>query len=328
MRPTLETICVVGYGYWGPKLVRNFTHHCKVVVCDQSANARKMAQFDFPGIRTIEKYEDVLADKTIGAVAIATPVGLHYQMAYGALLAKKHVLVEKPLTESVATAYNLVTLAKELGLVLMCDHTFLYHPCIRYIKSMLHDLGSMDYMDSTRVNLGLFQPDVNVVWDLAVHDVSIALHLFPDRPKWVQAIGAAHGGAGHADIASLFLRYWSGMFVRINVSWISPVKLRSMIFGGSAKMLVYDDLNVPEPIKILDSGFLKNRAGTFDYRTGDTLAPKIRGGEALADMSSDFVSSINLEHEPLSSGAFGLEVVRVLEAAQKSIDNGGVEVKL
>ncbi len=323
------TTAVIGYGYWGPKLVRNFLRHGPVVVCDTSANAQQRALKDFPGIEVMNDYDLLLQRADVEAVAIATPVATHYDLAHKALFHRKHVLVEKPLTNDVVTAYALVELAKELGLVLMVDHTFLYHPAVRHIKAMLdrYDMGKLDYIDSSRINLGLFQPDINVLWDLAVHDISIALHLIGERPIVVQAVGAKHGGSEHANIGTLFLRYQSGLFVHINVSWISPVKMRSMIIGGSKKMVVYDDLNVAEPVKVFDTGFTKS-VTAFDYRTGDVLSPKIGNREALADMAADFVGSIAAKTSPISSGAFGLEVVRVLEAAQESLEKNGQEILL
>lgn len=323
------TTAVIGYGYWGPKLVRNFLRHGKVVVCDMSERARLRVQSDYPNVEVIAEYGAVLGRDDVTAVAIATPVSTHYDLAHRALSAGKHVLAEKPLTDSAQTASALVNQARDAGLKLMVDHTFLYHPAIRHLKAMVEreELGRLNYIDSSRVNLGLFQPDVNVLWDLAVHDVSIALHLAPERPCAAQAIGAKHGGSAHANIGTLFLRYHSGLFVHINVSWISPVKLRSMIIGGTQKMVLYDDLNVVEPVKVFDTGFSKNKAEAFDYRRGDVVSPKLTGGEALYDMTADFVSAI-AGGNPISSGTFGLEVVRVLEAAQESLENNGKEVEL
>jgi predicted dehydrogenase len=271
----------------------------------------------------------------VEAVALATPVATHHPLALSALKAGKHVLVEKPLATRSIEARQLVRAAEARGLVLMVDHTFAYHPAIQKIKELIAsgELGRLNYIDSTRINLGLFQHDVNVLWDLAVHDIAIINLFTEERPLAVQAIGAAHPPGPLASIGVLTLRYASGLFVHINCSWVSPVKIRHMLIGGDKKMVVYDDLNANEPVKVYDSGVVarshdeRNRL-MFEYRTGDVFSPKIAPREALANLVADFVSAIGAGTAPVSSGRFGADTVRILEAAQRSIERGGGEVRL
>lgn len=334
----MKGICIVGYGYWGPKLVRNFSNTAKgrtVWVCEENNQRRAQAAADFPSAKVSGSFSEVLADASIEAVVIATPVSTHYPLAKAALEAGKHVLVEKPLASTAEHASDLVRIAKERRLVLMVDHTFVYHSAVGKIKSLMDsgDVGKLQYIDSTRINLGLFQHDVNVLWDLAVHDISIVHYLVNERPLSVQAIGASHTNTGLENIGFLVMRYASGLFVHVSCSWISPVKIRHMLFGGDKKMVLYNDLNADEPIKVYDSGFTARndedrKRLMFDYRVGDVTSPKLVIREALAALANDFINSIETGNAPRSSGQFGADVVKVLAAAEKSIKQKGQEISL
>jgi predicted dehydrogenase len=334
----MHGVAVVGYGYWGPKLVRNFAQSgefAPVIVCEENPARRERALKDFPSVLTLGSFEEVLANPAIHAVAVATPVDTHFPLARAALLAGKHVLVEKPLASRAADALELVELARRSGLTLMVDHTFVYHPAVQKMRALIEagELGRLTYIDSTRINLGLFQHDVNVLWDLAVHDLSIINYLSGEEPATVQAIGKAHTSSGLENIGILILRYASGLFVHINCSWVSPVKIRHMLIGGDRKMIVYDDLNANEQVKIYDSGVIartdeeRNRL-LYEYRSGDVFSPKIPSAEALAGLVRDFAGAVLRGTPPVSSGEFGARVVRILEAAQNSLHAGGVAVNL
>jgi predicted dehydrogenase len=334
----LKGIAIVGYGYWGPKLARNFLQNgsfSSVSICDEDPARVARGVRENPGAIAAESFARVMEDPGISAVALATPVATHFPLAQAALAAGKHVLVEKPLATSHADAERLVQAAEEGHRVLMVDHTFVYHPAIQKIRSLISsgELGKLNYIDSTRINLGLFQHDVNVLWDLAVHDISIVNLLADERPATVQAIGAAHPPGRLASIGVLALRYPSGLFVHINCSWVSPVKIRHMLIGGDKKMVVYDDLNANEPVKIYDSGVVartdeeRNRL-LYEYRAGDVYSPKIAPKEAIANLVVDFVSAIRDGKAPLSNGRFGADTVKILEAAQSSVTSGGSEITL
>jgi predicted dehydrogenase len=334
----MRSIAIVGYGYWGPKLTRNFLQHGgfpRVVICEENPARLQRGLRENPGAAGRESLAQILADPEIGAVALATPVGTHYAMAKAALEAGKHVLVEKPLATRGDQADELVALAAARGRVLMVDHTFVYHPAVQHIRSLIQagTLGKLNYIDSSRINLGLFQHDVNVLWDLAVHDLAIVNTFTAERPERVQAIGASHTSSPLENIGVLMLRYASGLFVHLNCSWVSPVKIRHMLIGGDRKMIVYDDLNATEPVKIYDSGVEarsdeeRNRL-LFEYRAGDVYSPRIPQREALANLVLDFARAIDGGPPPLSDGRFGADTVRILEAAQRSISDGGREIGL
>jgi predicted dehydrogenase len=333
----MNGICIVGYGYWGPKLVRNFlqTGGGIVAVCDENAERLGRARKDFPGLRTYSSFDALLADPACDAVALATPVSTHYTLARRALEAGRHVLVEKPLTTARREADELIALAARQQRVLMVDHTFLYHPAVRKIKALIDagDLGQLRYIDSTRINLGLFQHDVNVLWDLAVHDLSIVNYLTPERPVAVSAVATAHTAGAPENIGFIVLRYGSGMVVHLNCSWVSPVKIRHILIGGDRRMILYNDLDANEPVKVYDSGYQahtdeeRNRL-LFDYRAGDVYSPKIPPGEALAALARDFSGAIREGRPPVSDGRFGADVTAILEAAQESVKRRGQEVLL
>jgi len=334
----MKGICIVGYGYWGPKLVRNFIQAAGsgvVAVCDESPERCARAQKDFPGLRTFTSFDAVLGDAAFDAVALATPVSSHFPLAKRALEAGRHVLVEKPITHSLATARELIAFAARQQRVLMVDHTFVYHPAVLKIKSLIDagDLGQLRYIDSTRINLGLFQHDVNVLWDLAVHDLSIVNYLTPERPLAVSAVATAHTLGAPENIGFIVLRYASGLVVHLNCSWVSPVKIRHILIGGDRKMVLYNDLDANEPLKVYDSGYQarsdEDRSRLlFDYRVGDVYSPKIPGREALASLAADFVQAVTKGTRPISDGRFGADVVAILEAAQQSVRQRGHEVEL
>ena len=334
----MNGIAIVGYGYWGPKLVRNFLHSgafARVVICEDNAERLARGLRENPGAVGANSFARVLADPDIDAVALATPVATHHPLARAALTAGKHVLVEKPLATRSADAEELVALAAAHHRVLMVDHTYVYHPAVQRMRQLVAEgtLGKLTYIDSTRINLGLFQHDVNVLWDLAVHDLAIINSLTAERPVVVQAIGASHTASPLANIGVLVLRYASGLFVHLNCSWVSPVKIRHMLIGGDKKMIVYDDLDANEPLKIYDSGFTartdeeRNRL-LFEYRAGDVYSPKIAPREALANLVSDFVTAIKEKRAPFSDGRFGTDTVKILEAAEQSVTSGGKEISL
>jgi predicted dehydrogenase len=334
----MNTIAIVGYGYWGPKLVRNFVQSgafARVAVCEENAERLARALRENPGVIGCTSFAEVLADDLISAVALATPVDTHHPLAKAALAAGKHVLVEKPLATTHAAAEELVELAAARRRVLMVDHTYVYHPAVQRIRELVRagELGRLHYIDSTRINLGLFQHDVNVLWDLAVHDLSIINTLVDERPVRVQAIGARHTSSPLENIGILTLRYASGLFAHINCSWVSPVKIRHMLIGGDRRMIVYDDLDANEPVKIYDSGVVartdeeRNRL-LFEYRIGDVSSPRIPPREALANLVADFAAAIRDGTTPRSDGRFGADTVKILEAAQRSVKAGGSEISL
>lgn len=324
---------IVGYGYWGPNLVRNFnsTEHSEVVmVFDLSEKQLERVRKAYPKIHTTTRYEDIIDNPEIDAVAIATPVFTHFGLAHQALLAGKHVLIEKPMTSSVAEARELMEIAGQNYKVLMVDHTYLYTDAVQKIKQLVQagEIGKVQYIDSTRINLGLFQRDVNVLWDLAPHDISICNYLMDDFPVAVQAVGAAHTANNLANIAYLTLFYQDNKIAHFNCSWVSPVKIRQMLIGGDKKMILFNDLETTEKLRIYDKGYSimpesdRDRL-LIDYRIGDITIPKIPQTEALTSMAKDFIRSIQTGNAPLSSSTSGLQVVKILEAAEKSIQNKG-----
>lgn len=334
----MPSIAIVGYGYWGPKLVRNFLLNgsfSPVLIVEENAERLTRGLRENPGAQGVASYAKMLSRPDVTAVVLATPVATHYPLAKAALESGKHVLVEKPLATTTAHAEELVALAAARQLVLGVDHTYVYHPAVQRIRELVRsgELGKLAYIDSSRINLGLFQHDVNVLWDLAVHDLAIINTLTDERPVTVQAIGVAHLTQNIENIGILILRYESGLFVHINCSWVSPVKLRHTLIGGNKKMIVYDDLNSNEPIKIYDSGVVartdeeRNRL-LYEYRTGDVYSPRIPQREALANLVADFARAVRDGGRLTSDGRFGADTVRILEAAQHSVKNRGAEVSL
>jgi predicted dehydrogenase len=331
-------IGILGYGYWGPNLARNFNalEGCRVVrVCDLREARLAAASAQNPGVETTTRPEAVIEARDVDAVVIATPIPTHHELARRALEANKHVLVEKPIAASSAEARGLCELAASRGLVLAVDHTFLYSPAVAKIKELVTrgDLGRAYYFDSTRINLGLFQRDQNVLWDLAVHDLSILFHVFPERPTTAQAVGVSHTNTKVENLAYLTLRYSSGFIAHITSSWVSPVKVRSILIGGSQRMIAYNDLDPVEKVKVYDSSFAPKtesdrHESLFEYRLGDIFVPRISSHEALSVLVADFARAVGKGMPPLSGGALGVEVVTVLEAAQRSISSGSMQVPI
>lgn len=325
---------VIGYGYWGPNLVRNFWEipGARVaVVSDLRPQRLAEVQRRYPGVKTTGDAGELINDPSVDAVVVATPVATHFSLAMGALRAGKHVLVEKPIAASAEQAQRLIEEADARGKVLMVDHTFLYTGAVRKIRDLVHrpEFGEVYYYDSVRVNLGLFQHDVNVLWDLAVHDLSILDHVLPARPRAVSATGMRHVLGQPENIAYLTLFFDGRLIAHLHVNWLAPVKVRRTLIGGSKQMIVYDDLEPSEKIKVYDKGVMLNEssAGVYQllvgYRAGDMFAPQVDTTEALRTELAHFVECIQMGHRPLSDGASGLRIVRVLEAAARSVADRG-----
>ncbi len=329
---------IIGYGYWGPNLVRNFAsnRHFQVTsVADNRAERLALVTRQYPAIVTTTDSGELLRNPAIDAVAIATPVFTHFDFARTALMNGKHVLLEKPMTSSLAEAEELISLAASKGLSLMVDHTFLYTGAVRKIRQLIDEdvIGRVQYLDSTRINLGLFQPDINVLWDLAPHDISIMTHLVGEKPYSLSASGVSHTNNGLENIAYLTVNFQSGFIAHFNCSWSSPVKIRMMLIGGDRKMIVYNDVEPTDKIRIYDTGYtVKNDEDKqkllIDYRTGDIFIPKTPSTEALALMVDDFAMSITEKRAPVSDSASGLAVIRILEASSESLKHHGKEVLL
>lgn len=327
---------VIGYGYWGPNLARNFfaANDCNLkAVADARPERLAVLAKVFPSVKGVKDANDIINDPEIDAVVIATSVFTHFPLAKKALLAGKHVMIEKPMTASVAEADELIELAMQKGLTLMVDHTFLYTGAVAKMKELIDskEVGTPRYFDSSRINLGLFQPDVNVIWDLAPHDLSILTYLVGEKPASINATGISHTKNGIENIAYMTVNYDSDFIAHFNVSWTSPVKVRQTLIGGDLKMIVYNDLEPSEKIRVYDTGYnhkieeYENKI-MVDYRTGDVYIPKIGTQEALAGVANDFVQSIIHKREPRANAQLGRQVVRILEASQVSIKNNGKEV--
>lgn len=336
MNATLR-FAVVGCGYWGPNIVRNIsaieTAELRWICDIDPAPLHKIGRI-FPNAQLTTSYNDILQDRNVDAVAISTPVNTHYSLAKAALEAGKHVFIEKPMTSCAGESDELVALASAKGLLLGVDHTFTYTGAVRKIKELIDGgtLGSLYYIDSVRVNLGLFQHDVNVVWDLAPHDLSIIDYFADGRlPEDVVAVGATHLGE-HANLAYVTLRYKNDFIAHLHLNWLAPVKVRQMLIGGSNKMVVYDDVEPSEKVRVYDKGV--SAASTEEiyktlvsYRTGDMLAPRLDMTEALFLELSDFTKAVLQNAALRNDGKAGGRVVRVLEAAQKSLDQAGKPVR-
>jgi predicted dehydrogenase len=328
---------VIGYGYWGPNVVRNLDRleTAEVVaVCDKSPAARKKVAKAYPDVLVTDDSAELMSSPDIDAIAVVTPVWTHYELAKAALLSGKHIFVEKPFTSNAAQAQELIELAAQRNLKIMVDHTFLFTGAVTKIKQLLDDgsLGKLYYYDSTRVNLGLFQHDVNVVWDLAPHDLSIIDHLIQQTPEAISATGQTHLN-GHEDVAYITVYFPDKVIAHINVNWLSPVKVRTTLIGGEKKMLVWNDLEADEKIKVYDKGVhVTSREGLYNllvnYRSGDMWAPQIEQVEALTRELAYFVDCIAKDENPINDGEAGLRVVRMLEAANESIKKRGEVVYL
>lgn len=336
-------IGIIGYGYWGPNVARNFHAAAGTkltAVSDISEKRLGMAQAHYPFIRVSKDPLDVIRAKDVDVVAVVTPVFSHYKLAKEALLAGKHVFVEKPFTSTSDQARELIDIAAKKGLKIMVDHTFLFTGAVKKIKQAIDsgDLGRLLFYDSVRVNLGLFQHDVNVIWDLAPHDLSIMDHLIGKKPVTITAHGSVHFDGGFEDIAYICVEFeTNGFIAHFHVNWLSPVKIRKTLISGDKKMLVWDDLDADEKVKIYDRGVdVKSANGgkngihdlLVSYRSGDVHVPKLDNTEALKAEVQYFVQCLEKNEEPFNNGQAGLQVVRLLEAADESIKKGSQRIEL
>jgi len=328
---------VIGLGYWGPNLVRNFnaSPDSKVVICCdlQPDRCRRLA-VQYPNFKYSQNIRDVIDDPDVNAIVIATPVNTHHALAKEALLAKKHVLITKPITDNLAQAQELVELADKMDVVLQVDHTFIYHPAVEKLKDIVArgELGELYYFDSVRINLGLFQSDVSVLWDLAPHDISVMEYLIERPVEWVQAIGASHADHQSESMAYITVQFADNILGHCHVNWLAPMKTRLVMLGGSRRLAVYDDNLVTEKIKIYDKGITRTTIeGLYDalvqYRNGDMYAPAIENSEALGREIKHFIHCIQHSSKPITDGMAGVRVVSILTAAQESIRNEGKRVR-
>lgn len=334
-------VAAIGYGYWGPKLVRNFSalETCQLVsISDLNETRLRKIKTAYPQIEVTTDTSALLNRPDIDAVAIATPVHTHYHLAMEALQKGKHVLIEKPMTQTVEQAERLIDLAAQKELTLMVDHTFIYTGAVRKMRDLIEhkELGDLYYFDSVRVNLGLFQHDVNVIWDLAPHDFSIMHYLIDEKPVSLHAVGASHlvyTDPPLENIAYVTVNFESGLIAHFHVNWMTPVKVRKMLIGGSQKMIVYDDLEPDEKIRIYDKGVSIDTPeeayqALIQYRIGDAYIPVLSRYEALNVECRHFLDCIMNKKESITDGKAGLEVVRLLEASDQSLRNGGNLVHL
>jgi predicted dehydrogenase len=337
-------IGVVGFGYWGPNVARNFnsTPGARVVaISDADEASLKLAGQNYPGVHLTSRLEELLTSPDVDAVAIVTPVSSHFDIARAALLNGKHIFIEKPFTASVTEAEQLIELAERKRLKIMVDHTFLFTGAVRKIKELIDEgvLGDLYYFDSIRVNLGIFQKDVNVVWDLAPHDLSIMDYLINKEPTAVMATGVAHFNNALEDVAYITVYFPNNVIAHLNVNWLSPVKIRTTLIGGQKKMLVWNDLASDEKIRVYDKGVeglegLESESKEIaygrrvSYRSGDMWAPRVNQVEALKGETAYFVHCINMNETPQNDGYAGLRIVRMLEAIIKSLNGGGIVVRL
>lgn len=349
------TCGVIGYGYWGPNIVRNFSNHPEIrvkTVSDKSEERLKVLKGIYPQINGATDPSEIINDPEIDLVAIITPVFTHYDLAKRALKAGKHIFVEKPFTSTSAEASELIELAEQKNLQIMVDHTFLFTGAVRKMRELIDDgtMGSLYYYDSVRVNLGLVQGDINVIWDLAPHDLSIMNFLVKDaKPLSVNAVGLRHFGKQHEDVAYLAVRFENNFMGHFHVNWLSPVKVRKTLLAGDRKMLVWDDLENEDKVKIYDKGVeivkendkyhiykegqeLTDKSSIYDilvkYRSGDMYGPKIENLEALKLETEHLVHCLQNNERPINDGIEGLKVVRILEASDESLRQNGAEIKL
>lgn len=340
---------IVGFGYWGPKLLRNFSNAkttSVIAVCESDPGRRERAQKDHPELTVVADLEDLLKIPELDAVAIATPVNAHYPVAKQALLKGKHVFVEKPFTRTTAQAKELIAIAEERNLVIMVDHTFLFTAAVNKIRDYIKagDLGSLLYYDSTRINLGLFQPDVDVIWDLAPHDFSILDYVIPTKPIGISVNGASHLPSNHCDVAYVVLDFGQNFIGHLHLNWLAPAKKRQILIGGSKKMIQFDDVEQDEKIRIYDRGidlqeeakgltitpddFEGRYVKMISYRTGDVHIPWLDRTEALFRECTLFGDAILNGTEIPNDGYAGLRVVALLEAASESLKNNGQKIEI
>jgi len=332
-------IGLIGYGYWGPNLARNFNNNPDLqlsAICDFAPDRLQTAATLYPQIKLLTKTEDLFKDTDLDAIAIATPVSTHFDLAKKALLSDKHVWLEKPMTEKVEQGEELIDLAQKKNKVLLVDHTFVYTGAVRKMKEIIErgELGDLIYYDSTRVNLGLFQQDIDVIWDLAPHDISIMDNLMPFRKLSVSATGSHYYGNGVTPKALLTIFMENNALAHINVSWVSPVKIRQTLIGGTSKMILYDDNQPSEKIKVYDKGveLYETKEKLYhlkvQYRVGDMYAPKLDDHEALTFETKHFADCLSNGEKPLTDGKAGLEVVKVLVASRESLEKNGTPVEI
>jgi predicted dehydrogenase len=330
-------IGLIGYGYWGTNLLRNIVQQAlsgKIVVCDTNSERLKTVQSIFINLETTSDPADIFQNPEIDAVVIATPTSSHYILANEALINGKHVLAEKPLSTSVKEVEELISTAAANNLILMVDHIYLYNPVIHQLKKYISEefLGRINYIDATRINLGIYQDDINVLWDLACHDISIINYLIDEKPKSARAIGKLNLNNKVEDLAYLFLEYESGLLIQINGSWASPVKIRKMIIGGEKKMIIYDDIESTNKLIIYDymskQTADENKSKLIDYRLGDITIPKYEITEPLSNVIAEFYDCILTGRKPLSDGINALDVVRILEKAEQSLKSNGIIITI
>jgi len=325
-------IGVIGYGYWGPNVVRNFhavDQCCVKRVCDVNSKSLNRTRKSFPSVELTSNCDDILTAADIDAVAVVTPVATHFPLAKKAMENGKHVFVEKPFAQTAAQAQELIELATKKNLKIMVDHTFLFTAAVRKIKELIDSnvLGTIYYYDSIRVNLGLFQSDVNVIWDLAPHDLAIMQHLIAHKPQALVATGQNHVN-GKEDVAYITLYFPERIIAHFNVNWLSPVKVRTALIGGEKKMIVWNDLEADEKIRVYNKGVERTNGGGLhdllvSYRMGDIWAPRLEQTEALKAEAQYFVDCIRNDETPFNDGVAGLQVVRMLEAADASLAKRG-----
>jgi len=324
-------IGVIGYGYWGPNVVRNFHNTPNAVVaavCDLNVKSLQRVRRTYPSMVLTTNPKDILTSPDIDAVAIVTPITHHYSLAKAALENGKHVFVEKPFTANTREAEELIELAEQKNLRIMVDHTFLFSGAVRKIRELMNDdvLGNLYYYDSTRINLGLFQHDANVVWDLAPHDLSIIDHLIADAPEAIVATGEKHVN-GEEDMAFVTIYFPNKIIAHLNVNWLSPVKVRTTLIGGEKRMLVWNDLEADEKLKVYDKGIERSNGDGYDlrvsYRAGDLWVPRVEQVEALTLEAQYFVDCVLNGQTPFNDGHAGLRVVQMLEAIDESMSQKG-----
>jgi len=333
---TTTNIGVIGCGYWGPNLLRNFADHEGARlrwICDTDEDRLASMSRRYPIPQTTTDYRALVNDPDLDAVAVVTPVQTHYPIARELLAAGKHVLLEKPLTATAREAEELIELAEKNQLTLMVDHTFIYTGAVRKMKEIVSsgELGDLLYFDSVRINLGLFQRDINVLWDLAPHDLSIMDYLIEQQPQAISALGSCHIEQGIENIAYVVMLFPDDFIAHFHFNWLAPVKIRRTMIAGSSKMILYDDIEPTEKVRVYDKGVTANPVGDREadyqtlvsYRTGDVWAPRLDSTEALRYVVAEFLESIRDRRRPLTDGHSGLRVVRLLEAAQQSIKTGG-----
>jgi len=324
----MVNIGLVGFGYWGPNLCRNLSNNkfCTLAaICDSDSGRLSVAKTLYPSASVTIDPLDIILNKKIDAIVIATPVSTHFSIAKAALMNGKHVLIEKPMTYTSDEAKELIDISIKFSKVLMVDHTFLYTGAVKKIKELIDfgELGNLQYFDSTRVNLGLVQRDINVLWDLAPHDLSILFHLTEKFPRSINATGGLLGVSNHNNIGHITLNYDDDFIAFINCSWLSPVKIRKILIGGDSKMITYDDIEPSDKVRVYDSGlsYLESDKNllNIEYRTGDILIPKLQNTEALSLVVDDFINSISNPINPLSNSIIGANIVTILEASSQSI---------